>query len=52
MQISSPDGSEVVEVQGHVVWSEANKSFGVQFDNTTESLRHSIEGWTKHLTKV
>jgi hypothetical protein len=52
MQISSPDGTEVVEVQGHVVWSEANKSFGVQFDNTTETLRHSIEGWTKHLTKV
>lgn len=41
LQIQSPDGVQMVEVQGQVVWSEANQSYGVQFaDQQAE-----VAGW-------
>jgi subtilisin family serine protease len=52
MNIASPDGGEVVQVQGHVVWSESNKAYGVQFDEAKESVLSSIRAWTVRLVKA
>ncbi len=49
MSISSPDGSEPVEANGHIVWSESEKSYGVQFERTTKSLKEKISQWTTAL---
>lgn len=38
LQIQSPDGTQMVEVQGEVVWSEANQSYGVQFANSQDEV--------------
>ncbi len=42
MQISSPDGGEKVEVAGRVVWSEANKAYGVAFNSAPQSVLSRI----------
>lgn len=52
MMISSPDGKSQIEVQGHVVWSEQNKRYGVAFDGIGEALKNQIGMWTKGLPKV
>ena len=52
MKISSPDGKEQIEVQGKVVWSESQKSYGIQFSNTKESTLSSIAQWTQGLLKT
>lgn len=52
MKISSPDGKDLVEVQGQVVWSEANQSYGVQFAGAEQSTLSMIQKWTSGLTKV
>jgi hypothetical protein len=52
MSISSPDGKEAIQVQGHVVWNEANKHYGVQFDNAQQSVLSSITNWSKSLVKI
>lgn len=52
MQIQSPDGKEMVQVQGHIVWSEQNKAYGVQFDQARETVLSSIRQWTQKLVKV
>lgn len=52
MQIQSPDGSEVVQVQGHVVWNEKNAAYGVQFDNAREGVLAMIQDWTAGLMKT
>lgn len=52
MNIQSPDGREIVQVQGHVVWSEENKAYGVQFDQAKESVLSSIRAWTIRLVKA
>ncbi len=52
MQIQSPDGKETVSVQGHIVWSEENKSYGVQFDEARESTVSRIRNWTQRLVRV
>ncbi|MCB9026610.1 MAG: S8 family serine peptidase [Bdellovibrionaceae bacterium] len=49
MMISSPDGKEQIDVNGHIVWSEQQKSYGVQFERTTESLKEKINRWSKSL---
>lgn len=46
MKIKGPDGAEL-EVEGRVVWSEANQSYGVQFSEAVQS----IQGWTSQLAK-
>jgi len=46
MKIKGPDGGEI-EVEGRVVWSEANQSYGVQFSEAVQS----IQGWTNQLAK-
>ncbi len=52
MSIASPDGKESIQVQGHVVWNEANKHYGVQFDGANQSVLSSIAAWTKSLVKA
>lgn len=51
MKIQSPDGQEQLEVQGHVVWCENNKAYGVQFSQAREGVIQSIQGWTHNLVK-
>lgn len=52
MAIASPDGSERIEVSGRVVWSEANKAYGVQFAQTPQSVLSRIADWTRGLQKA
>lgn len=52
MSIQSPDGKDIVQVQGHVVWSAEDKSYGVKFDEAKEGAINSIRGWTKKLVRV
>jgi hypothetical protein len=52
MQIQSPDGKDSIQVQGHVVWSEENKSYGVQFDQARDGVRSLIRDWTQRLVRV
>ncbi len=52
MRIQSPDGKEVIEVSGEVVWSEANQSYGVQFSGAKEGTLAMIKQWTSGLIKT
>ncbi|MEM7646355.1 MAG: S8 family serine peptidase [Pseudomonadota bacterium] len=52
LNISSPDGSKQVEVQGRVVWSEERKAYGVQFCDAKDDALATIGGWTKALSKA
>lgn len=52
MRIQSPDGREVIEVQGQVVWNEQNQAYGVQFSNAKQGVRAMIRDWTSGLVKA
>lgn len=52
IQISSPDGTEQFQVQGHIVWSEENKAYGVQFDEQRSYVKEAIKQWTGKLSKA
>lgn len=52
MKITSPDGKDIVEVQGQVVWNEANHAYGVQFAGAEQNTLTMIQRWTHSLTKV
>jgi subtilisin family serine protease len=52
MVIRSPDGKEQIAVEGRVVWSEAQKAYGVQFAQTSQTIRERITQWTKALAKA
>lgn len=52
MSIQSPDGKERVEVEGHIVWSEADRAYGVQFDAAKDSVLQSIRSWTRNLVRT
>ena len=52
MQIESPDGQELIEVEGRVVWSAENKAYGVQFQDASSSALNSISRWTRSLSKA
>lgn len=52
MKIASPDGKEMLEVQGQVVWSEANQAYGVQFAGAGQGALSMIQQWTKGLMKA
>ncbi len=51
MRIASPDGHEVIEVQGQVVWNEKNQAYGVQFANARQGTIAMIQQWTQNLVK-
>lgn len=52
LQISDPSGTEQMSVQGHIVWSEENKSYGVQFMDVKEGMKASLESMTQGLPKA
>ncbi|AHZ85049.1 S8 family serine peptidase [Bdellovibrio bacteriovorus] len=52
MRIQSPDGHEVIEVQGQVVWCEENKAYGVAFENARTGTLAMIRDWTSGLIKT
>lgn len=52
MRVQSPDGREVIEVQGQVVWSEANQAYGVQFENAKKGTVAMIRDWSSGLLKA
>lgn len=52
MSIQSPDGKDIVEVEGRVVWSEANRAYGVQFQEARDTTLEKISGWTRALNKA
>ena len=49
LMIASPDGGERVEVAARVVWSEANKAYGVAFNRAPQSVLSRIADWTRGL---
>lgn len=52
MSITSPDGETKVDVQGHVVWSEEQKRYGVAFDKVPDAVKAQIGNWTTALKKI
>ncbi len=52
MTIRSPDGKEQITVEGRVVWSEKQKAYGVQFAETSRSIKEKITNWTASLVKA
>jgi subtilisin family serine protease len=52
MNVRSPDGNETIQVDGHVVWSEKNHAYGVQFDKAHSGVVAAIRKWTFALRKV
>lgn len=52
LSIASPKGDERVEVAGRVVWSEANKAYGVAFNHAPQSALSRIADWTRGLQKA
>ena len=49
MSIASPDGTSQIQVQGHIVWSEKQKRYGVAFDSVSEGIKAQIMEWQKGL---
>lgn len=52
LQIKSPDGGEQIQVEGKIVWNEANKSYGVQFEGAKQGALSAIQKWTSNLVKA
>lgn len=52
LQIKSPTGDEQIQVEGKIVWNEANNSYGVQFQQAREGVLTSIRQWSTNLVKA
>ncbi|MEK7356509.1 MAG: PilZ domain-containing protein, partial [Bdellovibrionota bacterium] len=52
MSIRSPDGTDQIDVQGKIVWSEEQKRYGVAFDNAQENTIAAISRWTQSLMRL
>lgn len=52
MRVQSPDGREVIEIQGQVMWNEQNQAYGVQFANAKQGTLAMIRDWTTSLVKT
>lgn len=52
LTITSPQGDEKIEVAGRVVWSEANKAYGVAFAQAPQTVLSRIADWTRGLQKA
>jgi hypothetical protein len=52
LSITSPTGEEKIEVAGRVVWSAANKAYGVAFDQAPQSVLSRISDWTQGLKRA
>lgn len=51
MSITTPDGKDQIDIQGHVVWCEEKKAYGVQFEENQEKALGQIGQWTTALAK-
>ncbi len=51
MQVVGPDGKEMIEVEGKVVWADDGKSYGVKFAEATSATLNQISNWTESLEK-
>jgi hypothetical protein len=45
MRITSPEGKEVVEIFGRIVWNDKDQSYGVQFANAHKGTLAVIQNW-------
>jgi len=52
MQISSPDGHELIEVQGQVVWNANDQKYGVKFANARQGTLAMIQQWVSTFGKA
>lgn len=52
LMIKSPDGGEQIEVQGKIVWNEANNAYGVAFQGAKDGVLSSIRNWSSSLVKA
>lgn len=52
MQIASPDGKDLIQVEGKVVWSEEQKRYGVAFQDAEDGTLATISRWTQALLKT
>lgn len=52
LKIASPDGTDMLEVQGHVVWNREGNTYGVAFDKGREGVGEAIAGWSRNLLKA
>lgn len=52
MTISSPDGTQQIQVQGNVVWSQAQKRYGIEFKDLADEVKSQISSWTRGLAKA
>lgn len=52
MTIASPDGKNQLQVEGKVVWSESQKSYGLAFSQSDDSALATISNWTKSLKRA
>ena len=51
MKVTGPDGKEAIEVEGRIVWSERNESYGVQFESVKTSVKDVMFSWMKGLVR-
>ena len=51
MKIKGPDNKEI-EVEGRVVWSEANHAYGVKFEEEKGMFTDAFMGWKNKLVKT
>ncbi|MBN8536800.1 MAG: S8 family serine peptidase [Deltaproteobacteria bacterium] len=51
MKIKGPDNQEI-EVEGRVVWSEANHAYGVKFEEEKGMFTDAFMGWKNKLVKT
>ena len=52
MSIRSPDGTDNIQVEGKIVWSEEQKRYGVAFANAEENALAAISRWTQSLIRL
>jgi subtilisin family serine protease len=52
MKIASPDGKDIIEVEGRIVWNEKNEAYGVQFARANQTIVERITSWTRKVTNA
>ncbi|PWU16669.1 MAG: serine protease [Bdellovibrio sp.] len=52
LQIAGPDGQDQVQVEGRIVWNEANQAYGVQFEGAKLGALERIRSWSGGLRRI
>lgn len=52
LKVRGPEGRDEIIVLGDVVWSEAQKTYGIQFADPSRDALNAISAWTKSLIKA